>query len=220
MPRQQGKSANIEHYIIQGLYRLDLEVPDAIAGRLAAYITLLDRWNQIYNLTAVRSPEEMVIRHILDSLSILSWLQGPRILDVGSGAGLPGIPLAITRPEFVFYLVDSSGKRTRFMIQAVSQLGLANVNVVHCRIEDYDPGFMFDSILSRAFASVATLLQDAGRLCRPTGCFLAMKGPWPEQELTDLPPGYNVVGIYPLKVPDLDAKRHLIHLRPVCSPRA
>jgi 16S rRNA (guanine527-N7)-methyltransferase len=196
---------------------MGISLPDTALERLAAYIRLLARWNQAYNLTAVRRPEAMVSRHILDSLAILPWVRGPRVLDVGSGAGLPGIPLAIARPEVEFYLLDSSAKRVRFMIQAVAELALANVNVVRCRVEDYSSDVPFDCIITRAFASLAFLLVSAGRLCAPNGCLLAMKGRRPDDELKHLPTGYSVVGVYPLRVPELDAARHLVHLVPVES---
>ncbi|MBS1248341.1 MAG: rRNA methyltransferase, partial [Proteobacteria bacterium] len=183
-------------------------------ARLAAYLTLLERWNRAYNLTAVREPEAMVVRHLLDSLSILPWLEGPQVLDVGSGAGLPGIPLAIARPECEFCLLDSNGKRTRFLTQVTAELHLPNVGVVRSRVEDYRPATPFNSIVSRAFATLAELVKDAGRLCAPTGRLLAMKGVFPDDELARLPSGYVVVGVYPLRVPHLDAERHLVHLAP------
>lgn len=205
---------SIEHSIRGGLRRLDIAAPEGAAPRLAAYVDLLAHWNRAYNLTAVRRPQDMVTRHILDSLSILPWLYGQRILDVGSGAGLPGIPLAVLRPDAEFTLLDSNGKRTRFMTQAVLELGLANTRVVQARVEAYRPGAPFDSVLSRAFASLAAFLAGAGRLCAPDGCLLAMKGALPEAELLELPEGYKVMGVHVLRVPDLDAERHLVRLVP------
>lgn len=205
---------NIEQAIARGIDLMGLDVADKAVGRLAAYVALLARWNRTYNLTAVRRPEDMVVRHILDSLSILPWLQGPRVLDVGSGAGLPGIPLAIVRPEWDFYLLDSNGKRTRFLTQAITELGLTHSQVLRCRVEDYRPEMGFDSVLSRAFASLTKMVMMAGRLCAPDGRLLAMKGVYPKDELVDLPSGYTVVGIYPLNVPGLPAERHLVHLIP------
>ena len=204
----------IEQAIIEGCERLDLRLPEGAGARLAAYLALLERWNRAYNLTAVREPEAMVVRHLLDSLSILPWLEGPRVLDVGSGAGLPGIPLAIARPGYEFCLLDSNGKRTRFLTQATAELRLCNVSVVRSRVEDYRPVTLFNSVVSRAFATLAELVADAGRLCAPTGRLLAMKGVFPDDELARLPSGYVVVGVYPLQVPHLDAERHLVHLAP------
>ena len=205
---------SIEQAIIEGCERLDLRLSDEACTRLAAYLALLERWNRAYNLTAVREPEAMVVRHLLDSLSILPWLEGPRVLDVGSGAGLPGIPLAVARPEYEFCLLDSNGKRTRFLTQATAELRLPNVSIVRSRVEDYQPVTLFNSIVSRAFATLAELVADAGRLCAPTGRLLAMKGVLPDDELARLPSTYQVVGVYPLRVPHLDAERHLVHLTP------
>jgi 16S rRNA (guanine527-N7)-methyltransferase len=208
---------NLEPAIAQGIQHLGIQVPAAATARLAAYIALLERWNRAYNLTAVRQPEEMVSRHILDSLSILPWVQGPRLLDVGSGAGLPGIPLAVVRPEWECYLLDSNGKRTRFMQQVVNELALVNTRVIRCRLEDYYPPVKFASIVSRAFASLAEMVASAGRLCAPGGRLLAMKGAYPQEELAVLPLGYRVAGIYRLQVPGLDAERHVVHLVPLDS---
>lgn len=191
---------------------MGIAAPDAASERLAAYIALLHRWNRVYNLTAVRRPEDMVGRHILDSLSILPWLHGPQVLDLGSGAGLPGIPLAIARWKMTFHLLDSSGKRTRFMRQAVAELGLSNVKVLQCRVEDYHPDHIFNSVLARAFAPLDKLIMSAGHLCKPGSHLLAMKGVRPDSELETLPSEYTVQGIYPLRVPNVDAKRHLVHL--------
>ena len=197
-----------------GIRPMGLAVADTEVERLAAFVGLLERWNKVYNLTAVRRPEDMVRLHILDSLSILSWLRGPRIVDVGSGAGLPGIPLAIVRPEIAFSLLDSSGKRTRFMRQAVADLHLNNVNVIRSRVEEYRPGVAFDSVLSRAFGSLTAMLTQAGGLCAPSGRLLAMKGKYPDNELRNLPKDYKVVEVIPLPIPALEAERHLIHLVP------
>ena len=205
---------SIERAIIEGCERLEIQLPEGACARLTAYLTLLERWNRAYNLTAVREPEAMVVRHLLDSLSILPWLEGPRVLDVGSGAGLPGIPLAIARIKYEFCLLDSNGKRTRFLTQVTAELRLPNVSVVRSRVEDYRPVTLFNSVVSRAFATLADLVANAGRLCAPTGRLLAMKGIFPDDELARLPPTYQVVGVYPLRVPHLDAERHLVHLAP------
>ena len=204
----------IEQAIIEGCGRLNLPLPAGAGVQLVHYLSLLERWNRAYNLTAVRDPDTMVIRHLLDSLSILPWLHGSQVLDVGSGAGLPGIPLAMVRPHCNFCLLDSNGKRTRFLIQAVAELQLTNVSVVRSRVEDYQPAHRFDSIVSRAFATLADLAVGAGRLCAPEGRLLAMKGVFPDDELARLPPGYCVVGVYLLHVPHLEAERHLVHLAP------
>ncbi|HRF63547.1 MAG TPA: 16S rRNA (guanine(527)-N(7))-methyltransferase RsmG [Candidatus Competibacter sp.] len=210
---------SIERSILEGSERLGIQLVPEAATRLGGYLALLERWNHAYNLTAVRDPEAMVVRHVLDSLSILPWLAGPQVLDVGSGAGLPGIPLAIARPDHRFCLVDSNGKRTRFLNQVVAELRLKNVGVARSRIEDYQPNTLFDSVVSRAFSTLADLVVDAGRLCAPAGRLLAMKGVFPDDELVRLPPGYAVIGVYPLRVPRLDAERHLVHLAPAPALR-
>ncbi|MEI2770044.1 MAG: 16S rRNA (guanine(527)-N(7))-methyltransferase RsmG [Candidatus Competibacter sp.] len=210
---------SIERSILEGSERLGIQLVPEAAARLGGYLALLERWNHAYNLTAVRDPEAMVVRHVLDSLSILPWLAGPQVLDVGSGAGLPGIPLAIARPDHRFCLVDSNGKRTRFLNQVVAELRLKNVGVARSRIEDYQPNTLFDSVVSRAFSTLADLVVDAGRLCAPAGRLLAMKGVFPDDELVRLPPGYAVIGVYPLRVPRLDAERHLVHLAPAPALR-
>jgi len=201
-----------------GIERLGIETSAAAIEQLAAYLQLLERWNRTYNLTAVRRSADMVSLHVLDSLAILPWLQGPRLLDVGSGAGLPGIPLAIVCQELDFVLLDSNGKRVRFMTQAVAELGLTNVNVVRCRVENYQPVTPFDSVVSRAYASLADMLLSAGRLCGAGGCLLAMKGVYPATELAALPAGFLLKGVYRLDVPELNAERHLVHLAPDNSP--
>lgn len=205
---------HIQQSIHNGLIDLNINRPAAIAP-LAGYVALLARWNRVYNLTSVRQPEDMVFRHILDSVAVLPWLCGPRVLDVGSGAGLPGIPLAIVRPDCQFYLLDSNGKRTRFMQQAVTELGLTNVQVVQARVEAYRPAELFDSILSRAFATLADMLHGAGHLCAPGGRLLALKGVYPDDELAAVPADYAVIGVQRLAVPGLTAERHVVHLAPV-----
>jgi len=210
---------SIEQAIIEGCEELGIRLPGDACRRLSEYLILLERWNRAYNLTAVRAPEAMVVRHLLDSLSILPWLQGPRVLDVGSGAGLPGIPLAIVRPNDRFWLLDSNGKRTRFLVQASAELRLNNVSVVRGRVEEYRPETLFNSVVSRAFATLADLVADAGRLCAPDGRLLAMKGVFPDEEMARLPAGYAVVDVYPLRVPSLDAERHLVHMAPAPASR-
>jgi 16S rRNA (guanine527-N7)-methyltransferase len=210
---------SIEQSIIEGSEQLGIPLPAEAITQLVAYLTLLERWNRAYNLTAVRDPDAMVIRHLLDSLSVLPWIEGPRVLDVGSGAGLPGIPLAVARPGLAFCLLDSNGKRTRFLTQAVAELRLTNVEVVRSRVEDYQPPSLFNNVVSRAFATLAELLASAGRLCAPTGRLLAMKGVFPDDELARLPTGYVLAGVYPLHVPNLEAERHLVHLAPAPASR-
>ena len=206
---------NIEQSIAQGMAHLGINTQ--AAAPLACYVTLLERWNRVYNLTATRKAEDIVIRHILDSLSIFPWVEGPRILDVGSGSGLPGIPLALTYPEWTFYLLDSNGKRTRFIQQTVSELKLSNVKVVRARVETYRIDRKFNCVVSRAFATLNDMLKCSARLCTDDGRILAMKGKHLETELANLPENFRLVDVYPLKVPGLVAERYLVHLAPVLS---
>jgi len=197
----------------QGLAALGLALPAPDRERLLAYVRLLAKWNIAYNLTAVRDPLEMVTRHLLDSLVIVPHLHGARVLDVGTGPGLPGIPLAVARPELAFTLLDANAKKTRFVVQAVGELALKNVEVVQSRVENYRPSRIFDTVVSRAFASIADMLAHARHLCAPGGRFLAMKGAYPEEELEALPAGYDVE-VVPLTVPGLDAARHVVIVTP------
>lgn len=177
------------------------------------YLRLLAKWNAAYNLTAVRDPEDMIARHLLDSLVVLPYLAGARVLDIGSGAGLPGIPLAVARPELGFTLLDTNSKKTRFLTQAVGELALNNVEVVHSRVENYRPERKFDTLVSRAFAGIADMLALARHLCAPGGRFLAMKGAYPEEELAAVPAEY-ATEVVALEVPGLKAQRHLVILAP------
>lgn len=180
------------------------------AERLACYLDRLARWNRVYNLTAVRDPAAMVGRHILDSLAIAPWLHGSRVLDVGSGAGLPGIPLAITHPALHFDLVDSNGKRTRFMTQMQAELALDNITVHQTRIEDHRPARLADCVVARAFAPAERLLVLTERLCAPDGRVLVMQGA--AEEPSTLPAGWQRSGPHRLRIPGLDAERHLLVL--------
>lgn len=209
----------LDAHISRALRRTGIEVPQDGIRLFGEYLRLLERWNQTYNLTAVRHGEEMIDRHVIDSLTILPWVRGPRVLDVGSGAGLPGIPLAIAGPAVQMVLLDSNIKRVRFLRQVVLELGLANISVVRCRVEDYQPEVLFDSVVARAFAPLPELLRGAGRLCHDRGRVLAMKGMYPASELADLPSEYRIEGVYRLHMPGLDAERHLIHCAPNVPPR-
>jgi 16S rRNA (guanine527-N7)-methyltransferase len=200
-----------------GIKQLNLDCPLDVQAQLLDYVRLLQKWNGVYNLTAVRDPAEMVTRHLLDSLTVFPFLEGEQILDVGTGAGLPGIPLALlsaqSHPQRQFVLLDSNSKKTRFMQQAVAELGLKNVQVVHARTESFQPEQKFDVVVSRAFASVADMLAGAGQHCAPDGVILAMKGVDPAAELVDLDTGFVVEQVHRLVVPGLDEDRHLVSLR-------
>ncbi len=197
-----------------GLELLGVDSEAAVREKLLRYLMLLEKWNRVYNLTAVRDVNEMVVRHILDSVAILSYVSGSRVLDVGTGAGLPGIPLALLLPAARIVLLDSSAKKTRFVRQAVAELGLANVKVVCERAERFQPARKFDTLVTRAFAPVADILTTSGHLCAPAGHILIMKGTHPEAELVDMPDGYGVAEIKRLRVPGLAAQRHLVIIKP------
>ncbi len=194
-----------------GLAALSLDLADATIDRLLAYVDLLARWNAAYNLTAVRDPTEMVTRHLLDSLAVLPHVRGSRLADLGSGAGLPGIPLALCHPFEQVVLVDSNGKKARFLREAVRQLGLAAVSVAESRVEAVRG--TFDCITARAFATLADMLAWGGHLLGPDGRWLALKGRVPHDEITALPAGFEVESVHRLDVPGLDAERHLVTIR-------
>lgn len=207
---QMPPGAPLSILLAEGLQQMGLRLPAEVQARMLAYIALLARWNRAYNLTAVRDPAQMVTRHLLDSLAVLPYIKGTRVLDVGTGPGLPGIPLALALPEWRFVLLDSNRKKTRFLIQVVADLGLKNVTVETCRVEDYRPAKLFDTVISRAFSELSEMLAAAGRLCNPGGVIAAMKGEYPLAELAVLPEGFAVAGVYPLRVPGLEATRHVV----------
>ncbi len=203
--------AAIAEAIAAGASSMSLGLDETAVARLAALVALLARWNRVYNLTAVREPREMVTRHILDSLAVLPYLEGGRLLDVGTGAGLPGLPLAIARPELAVTLLDSSEKKLRFVRQAAAELGLAGVDAVHARMEAYQPAQPFDMVISRAVSSLAELYRMTRHLLDGRGRWLFMKGTRPDAELADFAHA-GAVRIEPLTVAGLDAERHLLIL--------
>jgi len=199
--------------LAEGLAALSLDLSDHVQHQLVDFLHLLVKWNRAYNLTAVRQPEQMVTRHLLDSLVIGPYLQGPRILDVGTGAGLPGIPLALAYPNCKFTLLDSSGKKIRFVTQAVAELGLVNVDVVQSRVEAYQPASRFDTVTARAYSSIEELVKQTAHLLADGGQYLIMKGAYPVAEVEAMPAGYHLEAIHQLQVPRLDAQRHLLVVR-------
>ena len=197
-----------------GLATLGLDAA-ALAPPLLAYLALLARWNQTYNLTAIRDPREMVAKHLLDSLVMHPFLDkiavhGGFLADLGTGAGLPGIPLAIAKPGLQVTLVESNGKKARFMREAVRQLGLGNARVVESRIEAFTAPGQFDAITARALATLPLILELGGSLLKPEGKLLAMKGTYPADEIAALPAGWRLESVHPLAVPGLNAERHLV----------
>ncbi|MBT8448995.1 MAG: 16S rRNA (guanine(527)-N(7))-methyltransferase RsmG [Gammaproteobacteria bacterium] len=193
-----------------GCDELQLSLTTSQQDALLDYLALLCRWNKAYNLTAIRDPLEMLHKHVLDSLAIVPHITGKRILDVGSGGGIPGIILAIVRPESEYVLLDSNGKKTRFMTQAKIELGLANVEVQQNRAESYYPDRLFDSIVSRAFTALDNMLNLCQHLVLEEGEFWAMKGDYPEPNQKPIPKPWKIKQAVPLHVPFVDAQRHLI----------
>ncbi len=180
--------------------------------QLQAYLRLLQRWNKVYNLTAVRDPAQMLSVHLWDSLSVARHVQLPSCLDVGSGAGLPGIPLAIMQPQHCFTLLDTNGKKTRFIQQTIAELGLSNAQVMQARVEQWQPPALFAGIISRAFASLADFVTVTAPHLQENGVLYAMKGRYPADEVSALPSGWQLSAMHHLEVPGLDAERHLLEL--------
>lgn len=197
--------------LAKGITELGLELSEAQQSKLLDFLDLLLKWNRVYNLTAITDLRSGVVRHLLDSLAIAPYIDGERLLDVGSGGGLPGIPLAIAYPNKEFTLLDSNSKKTRFLVQVKGELGLANLNVVHSRIEEFSPERPFDMILSRAFASLKDIMILTGRLLDDEGRVLAMKGQIDATELAEIPQGYRIEKKIELAVPGLkQEQRHLL----------
>lgn len=188
----------------------NISLSDQQKQQLTGYVEMLHKWNKAYNLTSVRDPEQMLIRHILDSIVVEPYLQGSRFIDVGTGPGLPGVPLAIVRPEAHFTLLDSLGKRVRFLKQVQHELKLTNIEPVQSRVEDFPAEPPFDGVISRAFASLNDMLNWCHHLPGGAGRFYALKGVVPEDELATLPAGFSVEQVVKLAVPQLEGERHLI----------
>jgi len=194
-----------------GLNTLNLPHTPEQTEKLLAFIKLIAKWNKAYNLTAVRNNEDMTRLHILDSLAILPHIEGKRVIDIGTGAGLPGIPLAICLPEVEFVLLDSNAKKTRFVQQVILELKLKNVSVIHSRVEDYQPEQGFDTITTRAFSSLPDMVKMTAHLLSPNGVLLAMKGQIPEAELAEMNTHTTLIKI---NVPEVEAERCLVRLSP------
>ncbi|CAN4276995.1 GidB Predicted S-adenosylmethionine-dependent methyltransferase involved in bacterial cell division [Methylophilaceae bacterium] len=192
----------------QGIACMSLALSDEVQKKLLAYMALLQKWNKVYNLTAVRDPLEMVTLHLLDSLSVLPYVNSKNLLDVGSGGGLPGVVLAICKPELQVTTIDAVQKKVIFMRQVKGELGLDNLTPVHARVEDFKPVAPFEIVISRAFSEIALFINLTKHLIAENGQWLAMKGVMPADELEGLPLAPKQVIV--LKVPDLDAERHLL----------
>lgn len=198
--------------INQYLAKLPVDCPQGMAGQLRIYLELLSKWNKAYNLTAIREPEQMLTHHILDSLVIAPYIEGPRVLDVGTGPGFPGLPLAMVLPDCHFILLDSNSKKTRFVNQVVLELGVKNVEVITSRVENFQPKQNINTVISRAFSSLAEFVEKTSRLCVKKGLLIAMKGRYPTDELVTLDPILDFE-VKKLQVPDLNAERHLVLVR-------
>jgi len=205
-----------EDTLAAGLRVLGVVLPDGARAKLDAYVALLAKWNRTYNLTAIREPERMVTHHLLDALAVLPHLpqrERLHVLDVGAGGGVPGLPLAIARPQWTVALVDSSHKKATFLAQAAAELRLSNVTAAATRVEDYAPAAPFDVVISRAFADLRTFAETSARHLAHDGLLVAMKGVHPDEEIAELPTDIAVIAAPKLDVPGLDAARHLIVMR-------
>ena len=194
----------------RGLIALGLALDRDTQQRLLDYIALIEKWNRVYNLTAIRDPEKMVSHHLLDSLAVVPHLRAKRLLDVGSGAGLPGIPLALASPDTRVTLLDSNHKKAAFLNQAVMELKLKNAEVCAERVESWQTQDRFDVIISRAFSDLGEFVRVTRHLLAPGGMYAAMKGMHPYEEIDRLPPDCNVRQVLPLAIPGLDGARHLV----------
>ncbi|MEP0355549.1 MAG: 16S rRNA (guanine(527)-N(7))-methyltransferase RsmG [Paraglaciecola sp.] len=190
-----------------------LEVTEYQKKLLIDYILMIHRWNKAFNLTSIREPEKMVIKHIVDSIVVAPYLDKIRYIDVGTGPGLPGIPLAIMCPEKHFILLDSLGKRVRFMKQVAHELNIKNIEPIQSRVEDYIPTFKIDGVLSRAFASLKDMLHWCQHLVDSHGVYLALKGQLPLDELEELPSSFTLQETIKLDVPGLDGERHIVKIK-------
>ena len=191
-----------------------ITLTDHQKNQLVAYVDMLHKWNKAYNLTSVRDPNEMLVRHILDSIVVAPSLQGERFIDVGTGPGLPGIPLSIVRPDAHFTLLDSLGKRVRFLRQVQHELGLTNITPVQSRVEEFPAEPPFDGVISRAFASLTDMVSWCHHLPGEAGRFYALKGQLPEDEIAQLPAPFSMESVVELHVPQLEGERHLVIIKP------
>jgi 16S rRNA (guanine527-N7)-methyltransferase len=196
--------------LLKQLSQNHFNIDDVTCKKLIEYVLLLHKWNQIHNLTSIRDPLQMLSKHIIDSLAISPYLQGPYILDVGTGAGLPGLPLALTHPHYRFALLDSNGKKIRFLMHVKQTLMIANIDIIHSRVEKYHAENCFNSIVSRAFSQLNEFLHKTKHLCCENGIFLAMKGQYPAEEIAALDSHFKLIQTHVQNIRGLDEKRHLL----------
>jgi 16S rRNA (guanine527-N7)-methyltransferase len=201
---------NITQRLAEGINALGLALDADIQQRLLAYGALLMKWNKVYNLTAIRDETAMIDLHLLDSLAILPYAKVSAIADIGTGGGLPGIPLAICQPDTTVDLVETVNKKASFLLQAKIELGLRNATVHNLRVETLHPPKLYPAVVSRAFSSLTDFIKLTDHLVAPDGHWLAMKGVYPDDELAALPPGYGLREAHRLQVPGVDAERHLL----------
>ena len=197
---------------MDGARNLGIVLAPAQAAAMLRLNAELREWNERFNLTGITEPVDMVRKHLLDSLSLQPYLHGTRIADVGTGAGFPGLPLAVINPQRQFALIEATGKKARFVRHAADEMGLANVDVIPARTEDWRDAEPFDCVVSRALGKLADFVRVAGHLCGRNGRMLAMKGRRPEAELLDLPPGWRVIAVHDIRIPGLDAARCIVEL--------
>jgi len=184
----------------------------ATQRKMLSYLDIMVQWNRVFNLTRILNPKEMIYLHLLDSLTINKYLNGNKIIDIGSGAGLPGIPLAMANTDKSFVLLDSNNKKTRFLTQVICDLKISNVEVIHKRVEDYKPKIKYDSILSRAFASLKQMLNSTSELATNNGKFLAMKGAYPKDEIEEIPENFKLIDVVKLEINNRSEERHLVRM--------
>ncbi len=201
--------------LLRGAQEMGIDLEQKKCDLLMNYLILFEKWNRTYNLSAIRDPMEMVKLHLLDSLSIYPHLKGQSFIDVGTGGGLPGIPMAIMYPQCHFTLLDSAGKKTRFLFQVKQSLSLENVSIQNCRVESFQPNQLFDGVISRAFSSLKDMTSHCRHLLAEDGRFWAMKGVKPDEEIQLITKDYIVENHYTLRVPGLDAERCLVELKPI-----
>jgi 16S rRNA (guanine527-N7)-methyltransferase len=200
--------------LVQGAAELELTLDGAQGDALLRLVDELEMANAQFNLTAIRDRPGMLRKHVLDSLSLQPFLRGMRIVDVGTGAGFPGLPLAIVNPQRRFSLIEATAKKARFVFRTAERLNCANVEVVHARAEHYRPFELFDTVMARALSSLADFVAYAGHLCTPQGRLLAMKGRRPDEEISALPKSFRVLAVHRVKLPGLDDERHIVELSP------
>lgn len=198
--------------LMSGAAQLGIPLSSAQADQLLRLLDELDDWNQRMNLTAIRERGQQITKHLLDSLAVLSYMRGAQVADIGTGAGFPGLPLAVALPQHHFTLIDSTAKKLKFVEHAAQTLGLKNVQTVHTRAESYRPQERFDAVVSRAVGPIGTFVTWSGHLCVGGGRLLAMKGRYPTEELEKIPNGWKLAAVHRLNIPALDEQRHLVEL--------